>query len=144
MQGIFSMAYATLADKPHFCNEWENPPENEFESKIRDKRCYVLRLDDKPIGYMRYNLIFDFIPFLTCFYIADPHKGKGLGKQAMAQWEEDMRSKGFKMIMVSTEADNPAQNFYRKLGYKDMGAIIMGGIIPYEQNAMEMFMGKPL
>jgi len=92
---MFSMIYATLEDKPHFCNEWENLPESEYESKIRDKRCYVIRFDEKPIGYMRYNLQFDFVPFLTSFYIDDSHQGKGLGKKAIQQWEDEMRSLGF-------------------------------------------------
>jgi len=141
---MFSIIYATMEDKPYFCNEWENLPESEYESKVRDKRCYVIRFDDEPIGYMRYNLISDFIPFLTCFYIADPHKGKGFGKQAMSYWEDEMRSLGFKMIMISTEVGEDSQHFYRKLGYKDMGSIVIGGILPYEQQTLEMFMGKPL
>ena len=139
---MFSLAYATMEDKPHFCNEWENLTESEYASKVRDKRCYVLRYEDKPVGYMRYNLIFDFVPFLTCFYVADSHKGKGFGKQAMMHWEDEMRLLGYKMIMVSTQVNEDAQHFYRKLGYKDMGAIVMD-IPPYEQ-PLEMFMGKPL
>ena len=139
---MFAMTYATIDDKPHFCNEWENLPESEFELKIRDKRCYVIRFEDKPIGYMRYNLIFDFIPFLTCFYIDDSYKGKGFGTKAMMNWEDEMRSLGFKMIMVSTQVNEDGQHFYRKLGYKDMGAIVMD-IPPYEQ-PLEMFLGKAL
>ena len=141
---MFLMTYATMDDKPHFCNEWENLPVSEYESKIRDKRCYVIQFENKPIGYMRYNLIFDFIPFVTCFYITDPYKGKGFGKQAMMNWENDMRSLGFKMVMVSTEVGDGAQHFYRKLGYKDMGSIVIGGILPYDQETLEMFMGKAL
>ena len=139
---MFSMSYATLEDKPHFCNEWENLPESEYESKIRDKRCYVIKLEDTHIGYMRYNLIFDFIPFLTCFYINDAHQGKGFGKKAMEHWENEMRSFGYKMIMVSTQVNEEGQHFYRKLGYKDMGSIVMD-FPPYEQ-PLEMFLGKAL
>ena len=139
---MFSITYATIEDKPYFCNEWENLPEGEYESKIRDKRCYVVRFENKPIGYMRYNLIFDFIPFLTCFFIDDLHQGKGFGKEAMLYWESEMRSLSYKMIMVSTQVNEDGQNFYRKLGYKDMGAIVMD-IPPYEQ-PLEMFMGKAL
>ena len=53
-----------------------------------------------------------------------------------------MRELGYRMIMVSTQVDENGQHFYRKLGYKDMGAIVMD-IPPYEQ-PLEMFMGKPL
>ncbi|MCL2350332.1 MAG: hypothetical protein FWC67_02515 [Defluviitaleaceae bacterium] len=60
----------------------------------------------------------------------------------MTQWETEMRSLGYKMIMVSTQVNESGQHFYRKLGYKDMGAIVMD-IAPYEQ-PLEMFMGKSL
>jgi len=141
---MFSVSHAAMEDKPHFCNEWENLPESEFDSKIRDKRCYVLSYDDKPIGYMRYNLIFDFIPFLTFMLIDRSYRQQGFGTKAMSHWEDEMRSLGYKMTMLSTEVNEDAQNFYRKIGYKDMGSIVMGGIIPIEQNALEMFMGKAL
>ena len=139
---MFSMTHATMADKPHFCNQWENLPDDEFESKIRDKRCYVMRYAGKAIGYMRYNLIFDFIPFLTCMAIEESFQKQGHGTKAMAQWEEEMRQLGHKMVMVSTQVDEEGQHFYRKLGYKDMGSIVMD-IPPYQQ-PLEMFLGKAL
>jgi len=140
---MFSIEYATLENKHYVC-EGENLSESEFELKVRDKRCYILRHDEKIIGVMVYNLIFDFIPFLTLFYVTDPHKGKGFGTKAIRHWENEMRSLGHKMIMVSCEVNENAQNFYRKMGYKDMGAIVMGGILPFDQNVLEMFMGKAL
>ena len=105
MSTMFSMTYATIEDKPHFVNQWENLPESEYESKIRDKRCYVIRHEDKPIGYMRYNLIFDFVPFLTCFYIVDPHKRKGFGKQAMLHWESVGVNETQKQIIAKMNAN---------------------------------------
>jgi len=60
----------------------------------------------------------------------------------MTHWEDEMRALGYKMIMVSTQVDEDGQHFYRKLGYKDMGAIVMD-IPPYAQ-PLEMFMGKGL
>ena len=62
----------------------------------------------------------------------------------MSRWEDEMRLLGYKMVMISTEVDNGAQHLYRKLGYKDMGSIVLGNILPYEQNTLEMFMGKSL
>ena len=92
----------------------------------------------------RVNLIFDFIPFITCFVIDDSYQGKGIGTKTMSQWEDEMRSLDYKMVMISTEVDDSVQRFYRKLGYKDLGSILLGGILPYSQNALEMFIGKAL
>ena len=94
------------------------------------------------IGMMRYNLIFDFIPMLTLIYLHESYRHKGYGTIAMRHWEDEMRELGHKMIMTSTQVDENAQHFYRKLGYKDMGTIVMD-IPPYEQ-PLEMFMGKAL
>jgi len=110
--------------------------------KIRDKRCYILQENDKVIGLMRFNMIFEFVPFLTSFWISASCRGKGYGAKAMEHWENEMRTLGYKMIMVSTEVSEDAQHFYRKIGYKDMGSIVMD-IPPYEQ-PLEMFMGKAL
>ena len=139
---MFSISYATMQDKPYLCSMGEHLSESECELKIRDKRCYVLRDDDQYIGVLRYNLMFDFIPCLTLIYLDEPYRKRGFGTKAMAHWEREMRSLGYKMIMTSTQVDEEAQHFYRKLGYKDMGSIVMD-IPPYEQ-PLEMFLGKTL
>ena len=53
-----------------------------------------------------------------------------------------MKSKGHGMVMTSTQTDENAQHFYRKLGYKDSGGLILN-ISGYEQ-PMEMFFVKPI
>ncbi|MCL2564259.1 MAG: GNAT family N-acetyltransferase [Defluviitaleaceae bacterium] len=139
---MFTITYATIEDKTYVLYYGNPMPEYEFEGKIKDKRCYILRYKDKPIGLMRFNLIFDFIPFLTLIYIDEPYRKMGFGSKAMSYWEDEMSQLGHKMIMTSTQVDENAQHFYRKLGYKDMGSIVMD-IPPYEQ-PLEMFLGKKL
>ena len=36
----------------------------------------------------------------------------------MEYWEKDMKSQGYGMLLTSTQVDEDAQHFYRKLGYK--------------------------
>ena len=99
--------------------------EDEFLRKCRDKRGYILSDGGKPIGIMRYNLFWDTIPFLTFIYICDGCRRKGFGRQAMAHWENEMRECGYKMLMTSTQVNEEAQHFYRKLGYIDRGGIFL-------------------
>jgi len=139
---MFTISYAAMEDKAYVLSYGNAMPESEFELKVRDKRCYILRYEDKPIGLMRFNLIFDFIPFLALIYIDEAYRNKGLGSKAMSYWEDEMRKLGHKMIMTSTQVDENAQHFYRKQGYKDMGSIVMD-IAPYKQ-PLEMFLGKGL
>ena len=139
---MLSISYATMQDKKYALSIGNDMPEREFDLKVRDKRCYILREGKEIIGIMRYNLIFDFVPFLSLIWLDESCQGKGYGTQAMKFWEDEMRGLGHKMIMISTQVDEDGQHFYRKLGYKDMGAIVMD-IPPYQQ-PLEMFIGKAL
>lgn len=53
-----------------------------------------------------------------------------------------MANQGYKMIMTSTQVDENAQHFYRKLGYKDCGCLVLD--IPGFEQPLEMFMVKAL
>ena len=77
------------------------------------------------LGVMRYNLFMDNIPFLTLIYIEEAHQGKGYGKQALLYWESEMFGLGYRMVMTSTQVDEEAQHFYRKLGYIDRGSLFL-------------------
>ena len=74
--------------------------------------------------------------------IDSEYRGKGYGKRMMEHWEQDMKSIGYGMIMTSTQVDEDAQHFYRKLGYKDCGGFVVD--IPGYEQPMEMIMIKEL
>jgi len=65
---MLEVRYVTKADKEFWFTLDEHLCEREFELKARDKRGYVIRVNGKPIGIMRYNLIWDNTPFLTLIY----------------------------------------------------------------------------
>lgn len=139
---MFGIKHVTKQDKEFWFSLDEQLPDSEFILKVRDKRGYVIYDDDKPIGVMRYNLCWDIIPFLTLIYLDGSYHRKGFGSQAMSFWENEMREFGFKMVMTSTQVDEEAQHFYRKLGYKEKGGLFWDNT-PLEQ-PQEMFMLKVL
>ena len=51
-----------------------------------------------------------------------------------------MSSQGYGMLMTSTQVDEDAQHFYRKLGYKDCGGFVVDA--PGYEQPMEMIMIK--
>lgn len=114
--------------------------ENELLLKIRDKRGYVICAGNKPVGIMRYNLFWDNIPFLTLIHFEKAYQRKVFGKKAMLYWENEMRELGYKMVMTSTQVDEQAQHFYRKLGYVEKGCLSFDNT-PLEQ-PMEMLYVK--
>lgn len=56
--------------------------------------------------------------------------------------QNDMKAQGYGMSLISTQVNEDAQHFYRKLGYKDCGGLVIN-ISGYEQ-PMEMFLIKAI
>lgn len=117
-------------------------PLQQFYNKIRDKTSYVLLEDNKPVGLLRYNLFWDKFPFCTMLFIEQNYQRKGYGRKLMEHWEKDMKSKGYGMLLTSTQVDEDAQHFYRKLGYKDCGGLVID--VPEFKQPMELFLVKGL
>ncbi|TLS53933.1 GNAT family N-acetyltransferase [Paenibacillus antri] len=100
--------------------------ENLILSKIKGTEIYIIRdKDEHNIGWMRYGYFWDNTPFMNMIWVDEQNRGKGVGKQVILFWEEQMKRSGYKIIMTSTQADEGAQHFYRKLGYKDAGCLIL-------------------
>lgn len=116
--------------------------ESEFEKKINDKQGYVLFDGGTPIGLLRYNLFWDNVPFCTMLFIEKNAQKKGYGSAIMKFWEAEMKSLGFGMVMTSTQADEEAQHFYRKMGYRDSGGLLIN--IPGYEQPIEIFFTKAL
>ena len=139
---MFDIRYATEGDKRLWLKFDKEISESEFLLKTREKRAYLILDDHEPAGVMRYNLIWDSIPFLTLLYLKKACRGKGLGREAMLFWEKEMASLDYKMVMTSTQVNEETQHFYRKLGYRERGSLFLDNT-PYEQ-PQEMFMLKTL
>ncbi len=68
------------------------------------------------------------------WYLLDRHLSE-------AGFEEKVKNKqGYGMLMTSTQVDEDAQYFYRKLGYKDCGGFVVD--VPGYEQPMEMIMIK--
>ena len=109
---------------------------------MRDRRGFVCVEDGRIVGVLRFNLFWDSVPFCTKLYISDAYRRRGYGTQLTAHWEREMRAAGFGMVMTSTQADEEAQHFYRKLGYKDAGGFVVD--VPGYQQPTELIMIKGL
>lgn len=113
---MLTIRYVQAEDKTFWFRLDKNLSQTEFEKKVRDQRGYILLDDDRPLGLLRYNLFWDNTPFCTMLFIDLEHHRKGYGRKLIEYWENDMKSQGYKMLLVSTQVDEDAQHFYRKLG----------------------------
>ena len=116
--------------------------ETAFQNRVLTKSGYVLWEGEQPVGLMHHCVLWDNLPFLNLLYVLENQRGKGFGTQAMAHWEREMKDQGYKMVLLSTQADESAQHFYRKLGYVDCGSLVFQNT-PFDQPA-ELFFRKVL
>lgn len=137
---MIDIRYVQMEDMEFWYRFDKHLPETEFVNKVRDKRGYILLLDGVPIGILRYNLFWDNTPFCTLIFIEWDYQGKGYGRRLIEFWENDMKQKGYGMLLTSTQVDESSQHFYRKLGYKDCGGVVID--IPEYAQPMEMFLIK--
>lgn len=108
----------------------------------QQERCFIICADNAAVGVMRYGLFWDSIPFLNLIYLDDTRRRQGIGRQAMGLWEQRMREAGHGMVMLSTQSDEDSQHFYRSLGYRESGCIMMD--IPGYEQPMEIIFTKAL
>lgn len=134
--------YVLAEDRPFWLRLDRHLPEEGFARKVRDREGYVLLEDGRPAGLLRWNLFWDEIPFCTLLAVAEDRRGQGLGRVLLARWESDMAARGRRLVMTSTRADESAQGFYRRLGYRDAGCLLLRET-GYEQPA-ELFFTKEL
>lgn len=139
---MLNIRYVTEGDASFWFQLDRHLSREEFYAKVRDQRGYLLLEDNIPLGILRYNLFWDSIPFCTLIYIGQEYQSKGYGRDLMAYWEQDMKSKGYGMVMTSTQTDEMAQHFYRKLGYQEAGSLILD--LPGYRQPMEMFFVKEI
>ena len=137
---MIEIRYVREEDKAFWYQLDRHLPDGEFSRKVRDRQGYILLVDGLPAGLLRYNLFWDNTPFCTLLFIEKDHQKKGLGSRLMAHWERDMKVQGYGMLLTSTQVDEEAQHFYRKLGYRDCGGFVID-LPPFAQ-PMELFLLK--
>ena len=139
---MLTIRYLKSSDKTFWYRLDQHLPEKEFDNMVQTKRGYILLLNDKPIGLLRYNLFWDNTPFCTMVFVDWEYQRKGYGRKLIEYWEHDMKAQGYQMLLTSTQVDEEAQHVYRKLGYKDCGGFVID--IPEFAQPMEMFFIKSI
>ena len=97
----------------------------ELKNAIAMKKIILLFINGEYAGWLRFNLFWDNIPFMNLLFILEEQRRKGYGKKLVEFWECEMAKQGYKFVMTSTQSDEEAQFFYRRLGYTDRGALIL-------------------
>lgn len=137
---MIELRHATSADRDFWHRLDGHLHEEEYAHKVARKQAYVICEDGNAVGVLRYGLFWDNTPFLNMIFLAASCRGRGIGTKAMLLWEEEMQVLGYRLVMTSTQVDERAQNFYRRLGYRDCGCLMINS--PVFDQPMEMFLAK--
>lgn len=113
--------YDFLKSSDHHISDWL------LVSKITNGEILLAKKDDRVVGWLRFNYFWDNIPFMNLLMVSETFRNQGIGKGLVGTWESNMAKKGFSQVMTSTLSDEGAQHFYRQLGYRDSGSLILEG-----------------
>lgn len=112
--------------------------EQELIHLITLQRVYVIEEDTKFVGWLRYNLFWDSIPFMNVLYIMEEYRQQGYGKALLTFWEMKMKELKHEVVMTSTVASEYAQHFYHQNGYETIGGFMQ------KKEYYEVFLEKML
>lgn len=130
----------TVNDKDYVMSIDKHVDDNGYNNRVYTKSGYVLWENNQRVGILAYCILWDNLPFINYIFVNEEFRGKGYAKKAILDWEKEMKEKGYKMTLISTQADEGAQYLYRKLGYIDCGGLLFDNT-PLNQ-PMEIFFRK--
>ncbi len=113
--------YASMADKELLLSRDCHIKEDILEKAILNRYVLVMLAGGNLAGWLRWGLFWDEIPFMNMLYFLEEYRGLGLGTQLVGFWENEMLKLSYDKVMTSSQANETAQHFYRKLGYRDAG-----------------------
>jgi ribosomal protein S18 acetylase RimI-like enzyme len=116
-----NIRYSIISDYLWLKEHDEHISEKILKNKIENKEIYVVENNVKIIGWLRYNLFWDNVPFVNMIYILEKYRKIGLGTKLLKYWEKEMKQNGYKNVLTSTQSNEEAQHFYRKMGYTEIG-----------------------
>ena len=113
-----------------------------FLAAVRRSMAWWVLEEGQPVGGPAVPAVLGANSLLNLLFLKASARRQGHGRAAMALWEAEMSRAGYGMVLVSTQSDEPAQHFYRKLGYRNCGCLLLD--IPGYRQPAELFLCKEL
>lgn len=122
---MITLRPALESDRAFWLSIDRHTTEQGFSRKVSGRLGFVVCEDGEPCGLLHYCALWDNLPFLNLLFLLPEARGHGAGRRAMALWEDEMRALGYSMALTSTQSDEDAQLFYRRIGYRDCGVLLL-------------------
>ena len=135
--------YATDADLPYLLRQDDLVSEQVMRKKVSDNQVIVALKDGSHLGWLRFGYWWDIFPFMNLIVVDEHARRRGTGRKLVEFWEKEMKAEGHKLAITSTDADEDAQGFHRKMGYRDRGCFLFPREL-FPRSAMEILLLKVL
>ena len=109
-----------------------------LRAQIRDGRLRIIESSEGSVGFIKFYVLWEVLPFIEVVIIRNDCRGRGIGRAAIRAWEEEMSARSFKRAVISTQADETAQYFWRRVGYQECGSLALPG------RPVELFMYRDI
>lgn len=90
-------------------------------------RVMLVEVDGDVVGFLRWGLFWDQVPFMNMLWVLPDRRGQGVGTALVDAWEKVQLGAGHDLVLTSTMSDERSQHLYRRLGYVDSGALLLPG-----------------
>ncbi|MBU1177824.1 GNAT family N-acetyltransferase [Patescibacteria group bacterium] len=117
------ISYATAEDLVYLEKNDNHIDQQKVKEKVDRRQVIIVKDGQTPIGWLRFGYLYDIIPFMNMLALEDEYRKQGIGSKLVKFWEGEMKKAGHKMVLTSSQANEDAQHFYRKIGYEDAGAL---------------------
>jgi ribosomal protein S18 acetylase RimI-like enzyme len=117
--------FAGAADLDYLVAQDRHLSPGVLEQKVERSEILALWHDDRRAGALRFGYFWDEIPFMNLLWVHEGLRDRGFGTRLVSFWEDEMRESGHEIVMTSTLSNERAQHLYRRLGYRDCGALLL-------------------
>lgn len=95
---------------------------NSLKKAIKNKNLIISSTKSTIIGYLWYEYLWGYIPFISLIRIHKSYHRKGIGEKMIKFLERKMKKVNVERILSSTEVENKvAIKFHQNLGFKECG-----------------------
>ena len=95
---------------------------NSLKKTIKNKSLIISSTKSTIIGYLWYEYLWGYIPFISLIRIHKSYHRKGIGEKMIEFLERKMKKMNVERILSSTEIENKvAIKFHQNLGFKECG-----------------------
>jgi ribosomal protein S18 acetylase RimI-like enzyme len=103
------------------------PDDEKLRAQIRDGRLRIIESAGEPVGFIKFYVLWEVLPFIEVIMVREDRRRCGIGRDAVRSWEREMAARSFRRALISTQADETAQEFWRRIDYRDCGSITLPG-----------------